>query len=98
MNVCFFGTYDRGHSANRLLAQAVEASGADLEELHEPLWEAQQTKGRGYFGARSLATLGRRYVMAARGLARAWRARSPGSACIAVPLTTICEPKSSTPP
>jgi glycosyltransferase involved in cell wall biosynthesis len=75
MNVCFFGTYDRGHSANRLLAHAIEASGAQLEELHEPLWEAQQTKDRRYFGARSLGTLGRRYVAAARRLAQAWRAR-----------------------
>ena len=42
MNVCFFGTYDRGHSANRLLSHAVEASGARLEEIHSPLWEAER--------------------------------------------------------
>ena len=36
MNVCFFGTYERGHSANRLLARAVVDAGDQLEELHEP--------------------------------------------------------------
>jgi len=76
MSVCFFGTYDRGHSANRLLAQAVTASGTRLEELHVPLWEGAPSKDRSYFGPRSLARLARRYVRAARGLRRRWRARS----------------------
>jgi len=75
MNVCFFGTYDRGHSANRLVAHAVEAGGARLEELHEPLWERQASKDRRYFGAASLAGLAGRYARTARRLARRWRAR-----------------------
>jgi glycosyltransferase involved in cell wall biosynthesis len=76
MNVCFFGTYDRGHSANRLLARAVEDAGDRLEALHEPLWERRANKDRRYFGAVSLAALAGRYVAAARRLARRWRARS----------------------
>jgi glycosyltransferase involved in cell wall biosynthesis len=75
MTVCFFGTYDRGHSANRLVARAVEAGGATLEELHEPLWERQANKDRHYFGAASLAGLAWRYARTARELARRWRAR-----------------------
>jgi glycosyltransferase involved in cell wall biosynthesis len=75
MNVCFFGTYDRGHSANRLLARAIEGSGMPLEELHEPLWETQASKDRRYFGAWSLGSLARRYVVSARRLVRSWRAR-----------------------
>ncbi|HWP66772.1 MAG TPA: glycosyl transferase family 1, partial [Candidatus Limnocylindria bacterium] len=76
MTVCFFGTYDRGHSANRLLAQAVEAAGARLEHLHVPLWEGEPNKDRRYFGARSLGRLGRRYAAAVAALRRRWRARS----------------------
>ena len=76
MTVCFFGTYDRGHSANRLLANAVAASGLRLEELHAPLWETQASKDRRYFGVRSLGTLARRYALAARGLKRRWQART----------------------
>ena len=76
MNVCFFGTYDRGHSANRLLAQAVAASGAHLEEIHVPLWEAEPNKDRRYFSARSLAVLGRRYTASLAALRRRWRERS----------------------
>ena len=76
MNVCFFGTYDRGHSANRLLAHAVEASGARLDAVHVPLWEAEPNKTSRYFGARSLGGLARRYAAAAGALRRRWRARS----------------------
>lgn len=75
MTVSFFGTFDRGHSANRLLARAVEASGFPVETLHEALWERQATKDRRYFGAASLAGLAAGYLGAARRLAARWRVR-----------------------
>ena len=44
-----------------------------MVECHEPLWEETRTKGRGYFGAPSLARLGVRWAAAARRLGRRWR-------------------------
>ncbi|MFN8543086.1 MAG: glycosyltransferase [Candidatus Binatia bacterium] len=70
---CLFGTYDRGHSANRLLRAALEAGGIEVIELHEPLWEETRSKERGYFGAASLAALGGRWAGAAGRLARRFR-------------------------
>ena len=74
MTACLFGTYDRGHSANRLLRQALRGAGFTLLELHEPLWEETRVKGRGYFGPASLLRLGKRYAAATVRLARRWRA------------------------
>jgi glycosyltransferase involved in cell wall biosynthesis len=75
MRVCLFGTYQRRHSANRLLRRALRAAGHDVEELHEPLWEEAPDKAASYFGPVSLARLGTRYALAARRLTRRWRAR-----------------------
>ena len=52
-SACLFGTYDAGHSANRLLGLALARAGWRVVECHEPLWEETRTKGRRYFGARS---------------------------------------------
>jgi glycosyltransferase involved in cell wall biosynthesis len=70
---CLFGTYDRGHSANRLLVFALAGAGWRVVECHEPLWEEARSKGRGYFGPTSAARLAARYAGAARRLARRWR-------------------------
>src|SRR5207247_3068131 len=70
---CLFGTYDAGHSANRLLGLALARAGWRVAECHEPLWEETRTKGRRYFGVRSLARLGVRWAAAARRLGRRWR-------------------------
>jgi glycosyltransferase involved in cell wall biosynthesis len=70
---CLFGTYDRQHSANRLLREALAGAGFTVVECHEPLWEATRTKARPYFGAASLARLGARWAVAARRLAVRWR-------------------------
>jgi glycosyltransferase involved in cell wall biosynthesis len=75
MRAVFFGTYDRPHSANRLLRAAFADAGFPVTELHVPLWEETRVKGRGYFAAGSLLRLGTRYVGAAARLARAWRAQ-----------------------
>jgi glycosyltransferase involved in cell wall biosynthesis len=77
MTACLFGTYDRAHSANRLLRRALVAAGFGVEELHEPLWEDTRDKGASYFGGASLARLARRWAGASRRLAAAWRQR-PG--------------------
>jgi len=84
MTACLFGTYDRTHSATRLLRQALVGAGYRVEECHEPLWEETRGKHAGYFGARSLARLGGRYVGAARRLAARWRARPDGPAPLVV--------------
>jgi len=74
MRAVFFGTYDRPHSANRLLAAALAGAGHEVVEVHEALWERTREKHGRYFAAGSLARLGTRWIGAARGLARAWRA------------------------
>ena len=73
MRAVFFGTYDRPHSANRLLRAAFSDAGFATSELHEPLWEETREKGRGYFAMGSLAALARRYLGIAGRLARRWR-------------------------
>src|SRR5262245_4785512 len=74
MRAVFFGTYDRPHSANRLLRAALSHAGLDVIELHAPLWEETREKGAGYFDVTSLATLGARYALVATRLIRRWRA------------------------
>ena len=73
MTAVLFGTYDRGHSANRLLRQALAGAGYRVVELHEPLWEESRVKERAYFGAASMVRLGGRWAGAARRLAARWR-------------------------
>jgi glycosyltransferase involved in cell wall biosynthesis len=77
MTACLFGTYDRGHSANRLLRRALAGAGFEVEELHEPVWESTREKAARYFGAPSLAQLAVRWAGAARRLVRAWRRDRP---------------------
>ena len=71
---CLFGTYDREHSANRLLRDALVRAGWRVVECHEPLWEETREKGRRYFGPASLARLGIRWARAARRLVRRFHA------------------------
>ena len=78
MTACLFGTYDRTHSATRLLRHALAGAGLAVEECHERLWEETHDKNARYFGPRSLARLGLRYAGAARRLAARWRARPAG--------------------
>src|SRR5262245_52214165 len=73
MTACLFGTYDRPHSANRLLRLALSGAGFAVAECHEPLWEETANKGRRYFGPVSLGRLAARYARAARHLAQRWR-------------------------
>ena len=74
MRAVFFGTYDRPHSANRLLRAACTEAGFAVSELHEPLWEETREKGARYFSPGSLVALGRRYLAIAGRLAARWRA------------------------
>ena len=57
MRAVFFGTYDRPHSANRLLRAACTEAGLAVSELHEPLWEETREKGARYFSPASLLSL-----------------------------------------
>jgi glycosyltransferase involved in cell wall biosynthesis len=75
MTACLFGTYDRDHSANRLLRRALAGAGFAVEELHASLWEDTRYKGAGYFSPASLGRLALRWAQAQRRLASAWRRR-----------------------
>lgn len=75
MTACLFGTYDRGHSANRLLRRALAGAGFRVEELHAPVWEDTRHKGAGYFAAASLGRLAVRWAAAQRRLRGSWRRR-----------------------
>ncbi|HKA29461.1 MAG TPA: glycosyltransferase family 4 protein [Candidatus Binatia bacterium] len=75
MTACLFGTYDRRHSANRLLRRALADGGFAVEELHEPVWEDTRDKNASYFAGPSLAGLAGRWLTAGRRLAAAWRRR-----------------------
>jgi len=77
MTACLFGTYDRGHSANRLLRRALAGAGFEIEELHEPLWETTREKAARYFAPPSLARLAVRWAGSARRLVRSWRRDRP---------------------
>ena len=72
MRACLFGTYNRGHSANRIYAAAARAAGYELIEIHEPLWEKTRDKGSAYFAPLRLVGLGMHWIIAASRLARRW--------------------------
>lgn len=82
MRAAFFGTYNRGHTANRIAQAAVRAAGFDVVEYHEPLWEKTRDKHASYFAPASLARLALAWAGAAWRLARAWR--RAGGAPVAV--------------
>src|SRR5262249_25433702 len=69
MTACLFGTYDRRHSANRLLRRALADGGFAVEELHEPVWEDTRDKNASYFAGPSLAGLAGRWLTAGPPLA-----------------------------
>jgi GT2 family glycosyltransferase/glycosyltransferase involved in cell wall biosynthesis len=78
MRAAFFGTYNRGHSANRIAVAATKAAGYDIVEIHDPLWERTRDKHADYFSPESLVRLGFEWLGSARRLAAAWR-RSGGA-------------------
>jgi hypothetical protein len=82
MRACLFGTYNRGHSANRIYAAAARAAGYEVIEIHEPLWERTRDKEASYFAPLRLVVLGARWLLAACALAvRWWRS---GGASVAI--------------
>jgi len=82
MRAALFGTYNRSHSASRIVAAAVRAAGYEVVEIHEPLWERTRDKGPAYFGPAALLAHGGAWLAAAWKLARVWRAS--GGASVAV--------------
>ncbi len=82
MRAALFGTYNRGHSANRIVAAAVRAAGYEVVEIHEPLWERTRDKDAAYFGPAALLGHGLAWLRAAWRLAVVWRAS--GGASVAV--------------
>ncbi|MBI5506240.1 MAG: glycosyltransferase [Deltaproteobacteria bacterium] len=82
MRAALFGTYNRSHSANRIVAAAVRAAGYEVVEIHEPLWERTRDKGDAYFRPAALIGHGLTWLRAAWRLAAVWRAS--GGAAVAV--------------
>ncbi|HYC55150.1 MAG TPA: glycosyltransferase [Candidatus Binatia bacterium] len=78
MRAAFFGTYNRGHSANRIYADAATAAGYSLVAIHEPLWERTRDKDASYFSPGALVRHGVAWLAAAWRLAGVWR-RSGGA-------------------
>ncbi|HYC00244.1 MAG TPA: glycosyltransferase [Candidatus Limnocylindrales bacterium] len=78
MRVAFFGTYNRGHSANRIYADAVRSGGYTLVEIHEPLWERTRDKDAAFFAPAALPRHALAWLGAAWRLAGVWR-RSGGA-------------------
>lgn len=44
MRVCYFGTYDRNYSRNRILIEGLRRNGVEVVECHEPLWKGTNDK------------------------------------------------------
>jgi len=72
---CLVGTYDRAHSANRLLAAALAQAGFAVETLLEPLWYQARAKDRKDFSPPALLGQLVRWLRAWARLARRWRQR-----------------------
>ncbi len=82
MRACQFGTYNRGHSANRIYAAAARAAGFEVVEIHAPLWETTRDKTAAYFAPLKLIELAFRWIRAAVSLAHRWR--KSGGAPVAI--------------
>jgi len=74
MRASLFGTYNRGHSANRIYAAAARAAGLDVCEIHVALWEKTRDKDATYFSPLGLLRLAAAWIAAAAKLAWRWRA------------------------
>jgi GT2 family glycosyltransferase/glycosyltransferase involved in cell wall biosynthesis len=83
MRACLFGTYNRGHSANRIYAAAARAAGFEVVEIHAPLWEKTRDKTATFFSPLSLLALAFGWIRAALSLTRRWWA-SGGSPVVIV--------------
>lgn len=44
LRVCYFGTYDRNYSRNRILIDGLKRNGVEVLECHLPLWAGTQDK------------------------------------------------------
>lgn len=44
MRICYFGTYDRGYSRNRILIEGLRRNGVEVVECHVPLWQGTDDK------------------------------------------------------
>ncbi len=83
MRACLFGTYNRDHSANRIVANVLRARGYRILEVHEPLWEHTRDKDARYFSPLGLARLAPAWLGAAWRLTRKW-IRSGGAPLVVV--------------
>ena len=70
MIAVLFGTFNRTHAANTLLADDMRRAGFEVRFCHEPLWEETRDKGAAYFSALGLLGLGLRWCRAMLRLVR----------------------------
>jgi len=57
LRVAWFGTYDRGVGRNAILIDGLRASGAEVVELHAPLWSSTDAKVAAVAGRGSIPLL-----------------------------------------
>jgi GT2 family glycosyltransferase/glycosyltransferase involved in cell wall biosynthesis len=82
MRASLFGTYNRGHSANRIYAAAARAAGFDVCEIHVALWEKTRDKDASYFAPLGLLRLAGAWIAAA--LKLVWRWRTSGGTAVVI--------------
>ncbi|MBW6440680.1 glycosyltransferase [Patescibacteria group bacterium] len=58
MKVCFFGTYEKNYSSNRIIIKGLRKNNIDITECHEPLWEKYRNKSGKFLKIFSLLKLG----------------------------------------
>jgi GT2 family glycosyltransferase/glycosyltransferase involved in cell wall biosynthesis len=74
MRLSLFGTYNRGHSSNRIYRAAARAAGFEVVEIHVPLWEKTRDKDARYFSPSGLLRLAAAWIVAACRLVWRWHA------------------------
>ena len=70
MIAVLFGTFNRTHAANALLADDLRRAGFEVRFCHEALWEETRDKDAAYFSALGLLRLGLRWCRAMLRLVR----------------------------
>ena len=60
MRICYFGTYDRDYSRNRIIVEGLRRTGVEVVECHRALWRGTADKiARAAGGWKQLGFLGK---------------------------------------
>ena len=83
MRVLWLGTYERDYPRTRVLVEGLRELGAEVVELHRPVWERTRHKAGGFLGPAGLARAGGRFAVAWAGLLPRVRGVGPVDAVVA---------------